>query len=632
MSAIKRALKAVYAFFEGLFCKKAEKKIPSVIVLPQKTQVSASIKGDLPALTYSVEKTARVSSEKGGFPEKKKIMRLTLESTKKPLISKTPSNTNPPAKVVPRAVKLNTLPRGILPHVASFLDGHSQIQLSHVNRNLYKKSQRLRTVFSYNPSMKGFFEKFGEQEFNERFSKIKTLILDDYFTPSQEIFGYRSITKCVLEDDLVESIVSAAQRGAFSRLQRIFFNYRIIFDQTKEISEKSLIALIKAFPKLQCIDIMNPLEDNESRVAKESYNERYSTEVIKALANHCPDLRVVRFPNPNYFKRHPALTPDELKKCLKKWPKLEVIHCPYYFTDEHLAVIQKNCPNLQGISFPRSHHYTPKQLLNLMRECKQLRTFSCNGSVYWSLSSFVKEIRENRPELRNLKLSRCPDYFGDTVLKALAESPLLQLKSLVLRDVYTNSDEVLAALFAAFPDLEELSLDFISPTNSLTDAFLSTLGDSCPKLRKLHFRTLPSEITQTGFIQLIKKLPHLVSLNIPKYLVFNDELILAIAENCPCLRFLDLSHSGKPYCEKTEYKKRGAFSPEALKVLGKKCPNLKFVHTRCTNFTRQPTLEEMQEFFPNLSMTSEFAYHAWTGDFPDSHYGFLTEEGYDRNL
>jgi hypothetical protein len=93
----------------------------------------------------------------------------------------------------------------------------------------------------------------------------------------------------------------------------------------------------------------------------------------------------------------------------------------------------------------------------------------------------------------------------------------------------------------------------------LTDEAIKILAENCPHLTSINLSH--TELTDAAIKILAEKCPHLTSIHLRMCNKLTDEAIKTLAENCPHLTSIDLSG-----CFRVTYK--------AIKILAENCPGL----------------------------------------------------------
>ena len=256
-------------------------------------------------------------------------------------------------------------------------------------------------------------------------------------------------------------------------------------------------------------------------------------------------------------------------------------------TDETLSRISAYSQNLISLNLSNCNEITDSGLEKIAEKCHLIQKLILDSCVKVTDKS-IKFVTQGCPLLRKINLSRCQ-----------------------------ITDSSLDALSSRCQKIEELDISYCE---SITDASFRNIYGFEQHLEILNINQLPN-ITSTSLIH-IAKCSKLKSLHVAGSKGLNDEVLLAIAEGCPLIKYLDLSecssitpyglHSSirllstlrtlhlksfltitteslaHPYLEELDLSWSSNIQDCALEQIATNCPRLqRIILTRCTNITEK---------------------------------------------
>jgi Leucine-rich repeat (LRR) protein len=272
--------------------------------------------------------------------------------------------------------------------------------------------------------------------------------------------------------------------------------------------------------------------------------EELNEEDIIAISTLCPGLTSI---NLGW-----CLISDEgMRTILKNCPHLTSISLAYSeINDSFVSVIAENCPNLRSIDLQDCHLITDASLVSLQKNCDKIEEIFLQGTRV--SNEGIKAFTEKFRDLRGLYLGHIYNQLNDQTIKTLLKN-CPNLKDLYLIGVRVT-DQVLIEI-AKNSGLNSLYLS----STEITRQGISFIVNSCHQLKTLCF----GEASR----------------------LINDEILYAIAENCPKLFWIDLDKS--------------QISNEALLNLSTKCQSLAFLSLRESGMNRE-TLSQIREQHPKI--------------------------------
>ena len=176
-------------------------------------------------------------------------------------------------------------------------------------------------------------------------------------------------------------------------------------------------------------------------------------------------------------------------------------------------------------------------------------------------------------EIRTLIIKKAPRISELGVSEVAMACTHLQKIEII--DCHLVGDAGFTALALGSPDLET----YILRCPGVTDQTLMAIAQSCPKLR---FINLPGTISDAGFIPLVDGCPSLITIEVSHCLHITDASLMVLGGGCKFLQSISLH-----FCEKVTDDGVSAF-------MG--CPNLRQIDLSCCSKITDTSLIALAHF------------------------------------
>eukprot|EP00899_Mesostigma_viride_P012134 jgi/Mesvir1/20921/Mv07992-RA.1 len=263
--------------------------------------------------------------------------------------------------------------------------------------------------------------------------------------------------------------------------------------------------------------------------------QHFTEAAAVALASHCSQLR--------------SLT---LGDCLSA-------------TDATLSAFAASCPLLEELSLLSSHKVSDVGILAVSSHCSRLqsvRLWGCQGVTDVSTVELVKNspglrvldlavpfaghstviaAGQHCPDLRSLYISPCaPSVSNNARRRSGADGSVLD-QEWPSEDEVRVRDDALACVLRNCLKLEKLNLQLCQ---GLSDAGIAMTGESCKRLRELSLGGCRGCFTPQGLAAMAPNLGALETLYAPSCDAVTDVSVVALAEHCPRLSFVEVYGCG----------------------------------------------------------------------------------------
>ena len=259
---------------------------------------------------------------------------------------------------------------------------------------------------------------------------------------------------------------------------------------------------------------------------------------------------------------NPTLRSEIALKAFSKLKKLKILKfgCEYMESADIISIFDNyNLKHLEELGLNYCYSFNENVLKSIRIGCPKLKILNLRGWTFKSL--FSGEKINNLSEL-NLYLDDSSDILSensenlsDKIIKDIA----ICCPNLELFSIYRMKSENVTSI-SLMKNLKILELTF--------DRFETRkFGEDLPHFKQTvsnHF----AKIFSNGDLKSLKKLKFVCN-------VINDNLIQAIAQNCPNLEKLDI------------YDKESDISENGCKFLIKNCKNLQFLYLNADNFSNE---------------------------------------------
>eukprot|EP00811_Abedinium_folium_P009110 NODE_1841_length_2359_cov_21.197133.p1 GENE.NODE_1841_length_2359_cov_21.197133~~NODE_1841_length_2359_cov_21.197133.p1 ORF type:complete len:563 (-),score=14.07 NODE_1841_length_2359_cov_21.197133:362-2050(-) len=406
-------------------------------------------------------------------------------------------------------------------------------------------------------------------------------------------------------------------------------------------TDAGLESLLAAFPNLIRLDLRNihfPIDNAISKSSQLLANlevvdlrsaASLSGSTIQALASGCSSLRSIKFAfaydrglqdvsaiaalSRCISRTLSEVTIEDFSSCLatlrdeggvesagnaaligllqRQGSNLKLLSLPCWpLTEALVTEVASCCPGLQHLNIEDPSKLcehpvgvTPHCLASLAGGCPSLRALSLCQAWLAISPPALSALAGGCPHLEELDLSGRWDEFG---------SPMRCV----------DDDAMTAALSRGLQKLTKLNLSL----TATSDATLSALGANCPALKCLdlsactgdfdghaggygvgdrNFEFAAGRYTDEGVAALVRGCRILECLDLHRCCQLTDRALVAIAENCEELRFLDISGADRIPTEDRSYMPRtGAaserpmlFTETAVQTLAAGCPKLSYL-------------------------------------------------------
>lgn len=227
-------------------------------------------------------------------------------------------------------------------------------------------------------------------------------------------------------------------------------------------------------------------------------------------------------------------------------------------TDRSLALLARNCPELEQLELQRCRNVTNGGILDLVTRCTKLNYLDLTGCPMVSSINIVR--KHTHLSLTHLDMSECSSLDDTGLNMIMLNCPLIT--HLYLRKCIGITDVGVRSIALYCPQVRELSL---SDCTEVTDYGLCELAKLGPSLRYLSVSKCP-KISDTGLRQLASHCYKIRYLNLRGCLSITDATVVSLSRSCTRLRSLDV---GK--CDVTD---------NGLRQLARQLPNIRKISVR----------------------------------------------------
>jgi len=285
-------------------------------------------------------------------------------------------------------------------------------------------------------------------------------------------------------------------------------------------------------------------------------NDSITDATLWVLSQHCPQLQHLVAGR---------VTDQGLIAVAHRCPgltHLDVASIGGAVTDKALQEVARHCPKLQFLNATNNTGVSDLSIAEIARCCSQLQHLLV--SVWQVSDECIVCVAAHCPQLRTLKLSCTGEPITDRAISEVASHcPMLECLFLPRNDFVTSGS--IKAIARNCPMLRELYLSVLRDRE--TDEVLLAVAQHCPKLQYLN--VAHTGVSDTSVIVLAQRCPllrHLVVADVRGGVT--DEGVHAVALNCPRLQYLDISGA--------------AVTEASLVQLALRCPDLRSVSVYST--------------------------------------------------
>lgn len=296
-----------------------------------------------------------------------------------------------------------------------------------------------------------------------------------------------------------------------------------------DVTNDKLLAISKAFPKLQILDI--------SRYGRECIiTEREFEEIIK----NCLELQDINLHSTKMtFENLPEFTASNLKRLDLQYSSV---------TDQGLIKLANGCKNLEVLHLSGSQNITDAGIEEFSKICSKLKYIDLISTPVTGKSFEI--LLKNCPDLETVL------FYGPLISDENIQACTIKHTNLKMIHLSRTliTDEGCINLIKILPNLEHLSL----PGTIITGKFLLELG-ACKKLHKINLQETKrlndealeglenirlelrdinlyeTAITGKGLEKIAIACPYLEKIHLGDYYITADDLIM-LAKTCPNLQ------------------------------------------------------------------------------------------------
>jgi len=227
-------------------------------------------------------------------------------------------------------------------------------------------------------------------------------------------------------------------------------------------------------------------------------------------------------------------------------------------TDRSLALLARNCPELEQLELQRCRNVTNGGILDLVTRCTKLNYLDLTGCPMVSSINIVR--KHTHLSLTYLDMSECSSLDDTGLSMIMLNCPLIT--HLYLRKCTGVTDAGVRSIALYCPQVRELSL---SDCPEVSDYGLCELAKLGPSLRYLSVSKCP-QISDAGLRQLVSHCYKMRYLNLRGCVSITDATVMSLSRSCTRLRSLDV---GK--CDVTD---------NGLRQLARQLPNIRKLSVR----------------------------------------------------
>eukprot|EP00899_Mesostigma_viride_P008072 jgi/Mesvir1/17266/Mv07675-RA.1 len=299
------------------------------------------------------------------------------------------------------------------------------------------------------------------------------------------------------------------------------------------VRDRGIAAILSCCTQLREFFIEINVTDAELRLGPASCHQLQSlalsgqvTEVTAAvLAPHCSQLTSL-----SINTKAPDASLGAFAGCC---PLLKQL-CLGKVTDAGMLAVATHFPRLQSVNVWGCRGLTDASMTELVTNCPRLRRLVLSASAVGDRT--VLAAGQHCPDLRILDLSYLPlsaagnagPWGGGNLLDPRQAS----------EEQVRARDAGLACVLRNCLSLEVLVLN---GCRGWSDGGIAVVGDGCKRLQELHLAYCRGCFTPRGLAGMAPRLGALERLHAPGCDAVTDESVIALAENCPRLSFVEVS-------------------------------------------------------------------------------------------